>query len=337
MYRLMIKTHLKTGLKYLCMTCRDDWEKYTGSGVYWLNHLRKHGFDISTDLLLETDDYTEFVAVCLETSNELNVVLSEEYANLVPEAGYGSSTNGINNFTLFWQYACDQTKQQVYAKRADTLKDTIKARDPAESRNISNKISQARVAMFSRMTLDERRRCTESLRDGRRRFHANKHTPAYKDYIEKLKAAKKQQYANVGFEVLSTRNRSRRLNTPQDVKEARKKKIQEVYATGKHNHLFERYSIERQGIGNPSAKKILWKGQIYTKLQFEREIGKLEAPDIQHQFLVDETCGLLFDNAAKIYEPTTCPHCGAQTTNKPSSFKRWHMENCKYRRIHENS
>lgn len=34
-YKLMIKTHNKTNLKYLCITKRDDWKGYTGSGGIW--------------------------------------------------------------------------------------------------------------------------------------------------------------------------------------------------------------------------------------------------------------------------------------------------------------
>ena len=31
-YKLMIKQHNITGLKYLCITKKDDYVKYTGSG-----------------------------------------------------------------------------------------------------------------------------------------------------------------------------------------------------------------------------------------------------------------------------------------------------------------
>ncbi len=89
MYRLLLKTHNKTGLKYLCKTVKDDWVKYTGSGKYWLNHLREHGRDISTELLYETDDFHRFKDVAIIESIKRDVVNSKEYANLMVEKGDG--------------------------------------------------------------------------------------------------------------------------------------------------------------------------------------------------------------------------------------------------------
>ena len=51
MYYLLLKTHNKTGLKYLCQTKKKDPIKYSGSGTRWLRHLKKHGFDFETKIL----------------------------------------------------------------------------------------------------------------------------------------------------------------------------------------------------------------------------------------------------------------------------------------------
>ena len=92
MIRLLIKTHNKTGLKYLCKRESEDWLKYSGSGVYWLKHLKIHGFDFSTELFFETKDKKEFKKVALEYSNRFKVVESDEWANLVNEQGDGGNT-----------------------------------------------------------------------------------------------------------------------------------------------------------------------------------------------------------------------------------------------------
>lgn len=84
---LLLKTHKTTGLKYLCKTSRDDWERYSGSGKYWLLHLEKHGYVFNTELLFKSDDIDEFSKICLNYSSELKVVESNEYANLKPEDG----------------------------------------------------------------------------------------------------------------------------------------------------------------------------------------------------------------------------------------------------------
>ena len=36
MYRLLLKTHNQTGLKYLCKTENEDYINYPGSGKYWM-------------------------------------------------------------------------------------------------------------------------------------------------------------------------------------------------------------------------------------------------------------------------------------------------------------
>lgn len=87
-YYLYVKTHNKTGLKYLGQTSSDPY-KYKGSGKRWLNHLKKHGNDISTEILLETTDKSLIKEKGIEYSNLNNIVESREWANLKIEEGDG--------------------------------------------------------------------------------------------------------------------------------------------------------------------------------------------------------------------------------------------------------
>jgi len=87
-YYLYVKTHLASGLKYLGKTEKDPYI-YKGSGVRWKNHIRKHGYDVHTDVLLMTDNYDELVETGLFFSKLFNVVESKEWANLIPESGEG--------------------------------------------------------------------------------------------------------------------------------------------------------------------------------------------------------------------------------------------------------
>jgi hypothetical protein len=91
-HKLMIKTHNKTGLKYLCYTRKKDHNNYSGSGINWLNHLLEHGFDFSTNLLLATNDFETFKFYAVEISILNNVVQSNEWANLKIEEGDGGDT-----------------------------------------------------------------------------------------------------------------------------------------------------------------------------------------------------------------------------------------------------
>ena len=92
MITLYLKTHNKTGLKYLGKTVVDPF-KYKGSGVYWSNHLKKHGNDVSTDILFESESKEEITEKGLYYSTEWNIVESKEFANLIDETGSGGDTS----------------------------------------------------------------------------------------------------------------------------------------------------------------------------------------------------------------------------------------------------
>lgn len=88
-YTLYLKTHRGTGLKYLGVTSRNPLT-YKGSGTYWRNHISKHGNDVSTEILYETESRIELTFWALEFSYSLQVTTSEEYANLKDETGYSA-------------------------------------------------------------------------------------------------------------------------------------------------------------------------------------------------------------------------------------------------------
>lgn len=89
---LYVKTHNITGLKYLGKTAKDPFI-YNGSGKYWQRHLRKYGYDITTEILFETTDPSEIKEKGLYYSNLFDVVNSDQWANLKPESGDGGVTS----------------------------------------------------------------------------------------------------------------------------------------------------------------------------------------------------------------------------------------------------
>lgn len=89
-YSLYIKTHLKTGLKYLGQTSKDPMI-YCGSGIDWKKHLREHGNDITTQILYQGSDREEMKRLGRYYSDLWEVAKSSEWANRIPETGGGST------------------------------------------------------------------------------------------------------------------------------------------------------------------------------------------------------------------------------------------------------
>lgn len=95
---LYVKTHNKTGLKYLGKTTSKDPYKYKGSGTWWINHINTHGYDVTTKIIKECLSNEELKKWGIYYSNLWNVVESKKWANLKPEEGDGGDTSQSPNF-----------------------------------------------------------------------------------------------------------------------------------------------------------------------------------------------------------------------------------------------
>ena len=94
-YSLYIKTHKKTGLKYFGYTKQDP-HIYPGSGTDWKIHLKKHGYQVHTEVLLQTTNKNEIVSWGILYSSKWNIVSAQDdfgnkiWANKIPETGSGA-------------------------------------------------------------------------------------------------------------------------------------------------------------------------------------------------------------------------------------------------------
>jgi len=102
MIYLYVKTHNKTGLKYLGKTISEDPYSYPGSGKYWSAHLEKHGNDVSTEILLETNDSDELIRQGIYYSENPRVVESNIWANLIVEKGDGGDTSQCEAWQVYY-------------------------------------------------------------------------------------------------------------------------------------------------------------------------------------------------------------------------------------------
>jgi len=86
---LYVKTHRKTGLKYLGKTTSLDPYSYHGSGGIWKKHLKEHGIDYDTEIIRECQTNQELSQWGRYYSELWNVVASSDWANQIPETGGG--------------------------------------------------------------------------------------------------------------------------------------------------------------------------------------------------------------------------------------------------------
>lgn len=113
-YYLYVKTH-KTGLKYLGQTKQKDPHKYPGSGTRWINHLKKHGRDYTTEILAKCQSVDELREKGLYYSRLWNVVEDPQWANLKEEAGVEGG-GGVKRF-----FTDEYRKKLSIAKKGKSL------------------------------------------------------------------------------------------------------------------------------------------------------------------------------------------------------------------------
>jgi hypothetical protein len=97
MIYLYLKTHNVTGLKYLGKTKKDPLI-YKGSGRYWTKHIKKHGNDVTTEILKECQTNDEVKFWGLHYSNLWNIIESEHFANFMLEQGDGGDTSNSEDY-----------------------------------------------------------------------------------------------------------------------------------------------------------------------------------------------------------------------------------------------
>ena len=100
-YKLYVKTHRKTGLKYLGQTKQDPY-LYLGSGSDWLQHLLIYGNDLETEVLLETTDanlrnyWGRYYSTLWRITTSVDDFGNRIWANRIPETGGGGGNTNMS-------------------------------------------------------------------------------------------------------------------------------------------------------------------------------------------------------------------------------------------------
>ena len=150
MIYLYIKTHNLTKLKYFGKTTRNPYH-YNGSGKYWKRHLRKHGYDISTEIIRAFLSEEECKFFALNFSIQNNIANSKEWANLINENGLDGAPEGNIVSTLTKKKISKSLLGKSYPKTKYVIKESRKDRSERCSKSskgtfwINNGIQNKRV------------------------------------------------------------------------------------------------------------------------------------------------------------------------------------------------
>lgn len=100
---LYVKQHSITGLKYFGRTISSDPFRYMGSGIYWNNHLNKHGKEhVRTICIWFFTDQEKCTKFALKFSKDNDIVKSKNWANLIDEDGLSGGWVKTINIGRVW-------------------------------------------------------------------------------------------------------------------------------------------------------------------------------------------------------------------------------------------
>jgi hypothetical protein len=156
-YYLYVKTHNITGLKYLGQTKNNPF-KYKGSGKRWLRHLKVHGYNIKTEILLQTLCYDELVETGLFFSKLFNVVKSNNWANLTEECGNGISSQFSSE--LQKRRIKEGKMPQVFTKETAITHNKKMLKNgthPSQNRSIIDKTNKNMIESGTHPFMDEKK------------------------------------------------------------------------------------------------------------------------------------------------------------------------------------
>lgn len=128
---LYVKSCPHCGIKYFGKTIQDPYV-YTGSGKYWLRHLKKHNVKAQTVEVWTFDNQEKCTDFALQFSRDNNIVESNNWANLKPE----TATDG-GTFLVGWKHTEDsklKISKAMRGRRKPPLSDDHKAKISATSR-----------------------------------------------------------------------------------------------------------------------------------------------------------------------------------------------------------
>ena len=173
------KTHNKTGIMYLGKTEKDPFQ-YKGSGKIWKSHIKKHGYDVTTEILGVFETIEDFRKEAIRISEELNIVSSPNWANLRIEEGDGGDTSSFIDYSLL-----NRGKGLTYEKRygIEKAKELRELRSKTLGKNSSSRKGKSLVELYGEKRAAE-------ITEANRSKHIGKKTPHNSETKLKISAGR---------------------------------------------------------------------------------------------------------------------------------------------------
>jgi hypothetical protein len=259
-FRLLLKTHNPSGLKYLCVTRRPDWKKYKGSGIYWGNFIKKHGADISTELLYESEGKTEdFIEKCKYYSTMWDVQNNPQFANLIPEDG--------NSSWYKTEYCSEEAKKNISLRRKALIYDEDKRRE-ASLRSKAFWSDEKRSAEVRKtISIKMKKWCSLEENAQVRRLAAIECSKRPENKIKRRKASIQvwESRSVTERKDMGKKIALGRLAMSAEDKAKRGEKIAESFRNSEKRKVFnEKMKSERFGGCNPNSRAVFWYGTIFS-------------------------------------------------------------------------
>jgi hypothetical protein len=115
MYSVYVKTHLKSGVRYLGFTKHNPFT-YPGSGKEWKKLLRHYPSEVKTEVIAVSENKKTINELGRYYSKLWNIVTgcddygNKLWANMIPETG-GGGVNGNDHYTRKKDYVCLSKKE----------------------------------------------------------------------------------------------------------------------------------------------------------------------------------------------------------------------------------
>jgi len=163
---LYIKTHNITGLKYFGKTTNNP-DCYRGSGKYWLAHIKKYGYDVTTEIFGYYTDKEECIKVATQFSKDndivydVNEINKKVWANQIIENGIdgGAARFGPHSAETKKKISDAQIGKQVSNETKNKIKEARKLQDMSHMKQSKSDEHKKKISN----TLTGRQQSAESV------------------------------------------------------------------------------------------------------------------------------------------------------------------------------